>query len=323
VEVLVGLPEVTFLGLEDRDDGLLAVHVQQGGERPACIGCGASPTVKDRPVVELVDLAYGGRPSRLCWHKVRFECPNGDCDVLSWTWDDSRIGAPRQVLTDRAGRWATRQVGKCGRSVSEVADELGCGWHTVNDAVIAYGEALIDDDPDRIGATTAVGLDETLFVRRGWYRRLHWATSIVDVAAGQLLDVVEGRDSVEPCRWLAARDQEWLDAIVWVTLDLSGPYKTVFDTMLPDAMQIADPFHVCRLANQRLDEVRRRVQNQTLGHRGRKVDPLYRAPPAADPRRRTPRRQGTQPAAGLARCRRPGRRGPHRMARKRSCQEPV
>ena len=32
-----------------------------------------------------------------------------------------------------------------------------------------------------------------------------------------------------------------------------------------------------RLANTALDEVRRRVQNQTLGHRGHKHDPLYRA----------------------------------------------
>jgi transposase len=31
------------------------------------------------------------------------------------------------------------------------------------------------------------------------------------------------------------------------------------------------------LANQRLDEVRRRVQNETLDHRGRKDDPLYRS----------------------------------------------
>lgn len=31
-----------------------------------------------------------------------------------------------------------------------------------------------------------------------------------------------------------------------------------------------------KLANQRLDEVRRRVQNDTLGHRGRKPDPLFR-----------------------------------------------
>ncbi len=47
--------------------------------------------------------------------------------------------------------------------------------------------------------------------------------------------------------------------------------------MLPAATQVADPFHVVKLANQRLDEVRRRVQNDTLGHRGRKDDPLYRS----------------------------------------------
>jgi hypothetical protein len=40
-------------------------------------------------------------------------------------------------------------------------------------------------------------------------------------------------------------------------------------TMLPDATQVADPFHVVRLANSKLDECRRRVQNDTLGHRGR------------------------------------------------------
>ncbi|HSH61679.1 MAG TPA: transposase [Acidimicrobiales bacterium] len=32
-----------------------------------------------------------------------------------------------------------------------------------------------------------------------------------------------------------------------------------------------------KLANSKLDECRRRVQNDTLGHRGRKDDPLYRA----------------------------------------------
>jgi transposase len=32
-----------------------------------------------------------------------------------------------------------------------------------------------------------------------------------------------------------------------------------------------------KLANSKLDECRRRVQNETVGHRGRKDDPLYRA----------------------------------------------
>ena len=46
--------------------------------------------------------------------------------------------------------------------------------------------------------------------------------------------------------------------------------------MLPEAVQVADPFHVVKLANTALDECRRRVQNDTLGHRGHKDDPLYR-----------------------------------------------
>ncbi|MGH3733494.1 MAG: ISL3 family transposase, partial [Acidimicrobiales bacterium] len=63
----------------------------------------------------------------------------------------------------------------------------------------------------------------------------------------------------------------------YATLDLSGPYRSVFNRTVPHATQIADPFHVVKLANLKLDECRRRVQNELFGHRGRKHDPLYRA----------------------------------------------
>jgi transposase len=149
-------------------------------------------------------------------------------------------------------------------------------WHTVNDAVIAYGTRLVED-PERIGQVSALGLDETLFGKRGRWRIKQWSTSIVDVRGGRLLDVVEGRDAAPACEWLANRPARWRDAITHATLDMSGSYRSVFDTMLPDAIQVADPFHLVRLAGEKLDEVRRRVQNETLGHRGRKSDPLYRA----------------------------------------------
>jgi transposase len=61
-----------------------------------------------------------------------------------------------------------------------------------------------------------------------------------------------------------------------VRLDLSGAYRPVEDTMLSHATLVADSFHGVRVANDRLDDVRRRVQNETLGHRGRKTDLLYR-----------------------------------------------
>jgi len=119
----------------------------------------------------------------------------------------------------------------------------------------------------------ALSLDETLFMRQGPWRTQRWSTQLVDARNGQLLDVVEGRDATAPSVWLDARDPLWLVGIRWAVMDMSGPYKAVFDTMLPDAEQVIDPFHVVKHANSKLDECRRRVQNQTRGH---KTDPLYR-----------------------------------------------
>ena len=120
-------------------------------------------------------------------------------------------------------------------------------------------------------------MDEVLFARLGRWRTQAWSTSIVDVASGQLLDVIEGRSAAGLCEWLTTMSGAWREAIRWAVLDLSGPWRLAFDTMLPDAVQVADPFHLVKLANQRLDEVRRRVQQETLGHRGHKDDPLYRS----------------------------------------------
>lgn len=38
-----------------------------------------------------------------------------------------------------------------------------------------------------------------------------------------------------------------------------------------------DPFHLVKLGLTALDDVRRRIQQDTLGHRGHHNDPLYRA----------------------------------------------
>lgn len=274
-ELLVGLPDVEVLGVVEAGEQL-RVPVATRGPRPGCGSCGGPVSVKDRADVSLADLPCFGRPTVLVWRKVRWSCPSSVCPAGSFTEQAPSIAASRLAITDRAGRWATVQVGRRGRSVTDVAADLGCGWHAVMDAVVAYGEALIED-PDRFGDVKALGLDETLHVRLGPWATRQWSTQIVDVSRGQLLDVVAGRSSTGPCVWLACRPSVWLEGVRWGAMDLSGPYRKVFDTMLPDVTQVADPFHVVKLANTKLDECRRRVQNETMGHRGRKDDPLYRS----------------------------------------------
>ena len=173
-ELLVGLPAVNVLGVEDDEVcAPLVVHVESRRDQARCPGCGARGQRKDRAAVELVDLPAFGRPARLVWHKQRWWCPVASCAVGSWTVTDDAIAPPRQRLTDRAARWATRQVGKAGRPVAEIAHELSCDWHTVMGAVSAYGEALLAQDSARTTGVEALGLDETLFVRRGERHRKH------------------------------------------------------------------------------------------------------------------------------------------------------
>lgn len=272
-EVLIGLPAVKVIKVVEPLVGRLEITVES---RVGTRECRERAWIKDRPVVELVDLTCFGRPVVLRWRRHWFWCPRSWCGQGSWTHEDPRIAAARLSVTDRAGRWATIQVGRNGRAVSDVAAELGADWHAINDAVIAYGQALLDADVDRVGRVDALGVDEVLFARLGRWRTQAWSTSIVDVTRGQLLDVIEGRSSAGLFEWLVGRPEAWLDAIRWAVLDLSGPWRLAFDTMLPAATQVADPFHLVKLANSKLDEVRRRVQNETLGHRGHKHDPLYR-----------------------------------------------
>ena len=51
--------------------------------------------------------------------------------------------------------------------------------------------------------------------------------------------------------------------------------KNAVDDQLQDATSVLDAFHIVKLAGDAPGEVRRRVQQDTTGHRGRKGDPLY------------------------------------------------
>lgn len=275
-ELLVGLPDVNILAVIDEPDGPLIVKIETRGDTPVCGGCGWRADLKDRDEVDHVDLGVFGRPAKLRWVKRRWRCVHGGCGVGSWTEANDKIALADRFVTTRAARWMCRQVGGHGGTVDEVARDLVCDWHTVNDTIVEWGEALLAADTSRIEQVIGLGLDETLFNRTGRWRSQAWCTSIVDVGRGQLLDVVAGRSAAGPAAWLADQPDAWLAGIEFGVLDLSGPYRAAFDTMVPHAAQVTDPFHLVKLANLRLDEVRRRVQSETLGHRGRKDDPLYR-----------------------------------------------
>ena len=78
-ELLVGLPDVNVLAVNDSAGQPLEISVETRSARPVCATCTGPATVKDRPVVSLVDLPAFGPPTRLLWRKFRWQCLNRTC----------------------------------------------------------------------------------------------------------------------------------------------------------------------------------------------------------------------------------------------------
>jgi transposase len=120
-------------------------------------------------------------------------------------------------------------------------------------AVGDHGTELVDD-PDRLAGVSALGMDETSFLRARRDRPTLFVCGLVDTATGRLLDVVSDRTAVAITSWLARRNRGWLDRIGVVTLDAHRGYANAVGTHLAHATLVVDHFHVIRLANRMIDD---------------------------------------------------------------------
>ena len=219
------------------------------------------------------DLPAGGRPVTLVWVKRVWRCHEPTCAVRTWTETHPAVHS-RSSWTERARVEACRRVGEDGHCVAQVATAFGVSWATVMAAVRDHGTPLVED-PGHLAGVTAVGVDETAFLRANAHRHTQFITGVVDVRSRRLLDVTPGSSRTVLAQWITGQTPTWRAAVQVASLDPFRGYATALSTALPHAVRVLDRFHVIKLGFTAVDDVRRRVQQDTHGHRGRTGDPLY------------------------------------------------
>ena len=291
-DLLVGLPGLRVIAVE-RDDGAsgsgaLTVTVESAPAVMGCRACGVLAHGHGRVRVRLVDAPAMGRPVRIVWLKRRWVCPELGCPVGTFVEQDDRVAAPRAVLTARACRWAITQIRREHASVNGIRRQLGTSWSAVWDSIEPVLTAAAADE-SRFEGVSILGVDEHVWhhvstkpVELGG-RGPKFLTGMVDLSRdgqgrirARLLDLVPGRSGQVYASWLGQRGEGFRCQVEVATLDPFHGYKNAIDDQLQDAVAVLDAFHVVKLATAATDEVRRRVQQQIHGHRGRRDDPLYR-----------------------------------------------
>ena len=263
----------------ERGPRSFALAVETVAALVGCPSCAVLATGHGRREVLLHDLPCAGVPMRVLWRKRIYRCLEDACEISTFS-EVHDLAAPRGKLTTRAIAWAVAQLRSHDIAVSALADMLGVAWNTVWHAIAPVIEDQLAAE-DRLAGVNALGADEHVWRHVG-PPGTGLVTGIVDHSRGEdgrprarLLDLVKGRTGAAYGNWLTDQGQEFTAGIRTATLDPFHGYANAIRDELPEAITVLDAFHVVKLGGQVIDEVRRRVQQDTLGHRGRSGDPLY------------------------------------------------
>jgi len=163
------------------------------------------------------------------------------------------------------------------------AEHYGVSWPVAHAAFVDHVDPVLARP---LPPVTVLGIDETRRGKVKWGRDPvtgrwfvvadRWHTGIVDAAGtGGLLAHIDGRTAAKVAEWIAEQPDSWRSGITHVTIDLSASYLRAVTDALPHAVVVADRFHLVRLANDMVTEVRQRATREVRGRRGRKRDPEW------------------------------------------------
>ncbi|BAS11984.1 transposase [Arthrobacter sp. Hiyo8] len=83
---------------------------------------------------------------------------------------------------------------------------------------------------------------------KAWKRFEPWMSTIVDLDTGQVLGIVDGRDSEGVGDWLFARPLQWRLGVQVVAIDPSAAFRKALRMWLPRTAVSVDAFHLVKLA---------------------------------------------------------------------------
>lgn len=277
-DALLGVDGVHITSITETDS-VLSVHVETDQRIAGCPACGVVAIGHGRRRIRLHDIPCFGRPVRLIWAKRLWRCPDEHCPRTVFT-EEHALAGKRAILTARAISWATDALEKYDTSVSALAHQLGVSWQALWTGIKAEATRRIGR-VERLTGIDALGVDEHVWIHTG-FPGTGMVTGIIDHtrdASGKvharLLDLVPGRSGKAYGDWLKKQGPTFTAGIRVATLDPFRGYANAIRDELPEAIVVVDAFHIVKLGTTMVDDVRRRVQQDTLGHRGRKDDPLW------------------------------------------------
>jgi transposase len=233
----------------DYQDGQVIFTIHQEPHNCRCAACG-SREVKPRGHVErrFRTVPIGSKTTIVTLPIPRVECPA--CGVVRQV--EVPFADPRRTYTKAFERYAL----ELSRSMTilDVARHLGVGWDLIKE--IQKRDLSRRFAKPKLKHLRRIAIDE-IAVGKGH----RYLTVVMDLESGAVVFVGDGKgaDALKPF-WKRLRPSR--AKIEAVAMDMSAAYRSAVSKHLPAAKIVFDHFHVVKLFNEKLSELRRALYRE-------------------------------------------------------------
>jgi transposase len=190
-------------------------------------------------------LPIGGKRVTITLHVARVECV--PCQVVRQV--SLGFADPRRSYTQSFARYALELSHRM--TIQDVADHLGVGWDLIKD--IQKADLQRRFKKVKLKKLRQLAIDEISIGKQGRY-----LTVVLDLQSGAVVFVGEGKGS-EALKPFWRRLRASRAKIQAVAMDMSPAYIKAVSEQLPKAQIVFDHFHIIKLFNEKLSDLRREL----------------------------------------------------------------